>query len=85
MSEIGHNVAPDYADTIASRLQEDYAELVKGATALLDEARGLPKEIHSYEEMGPHATLIERMRDTAARVESAEMAHDDLPRTLTAR
>ena len=70
MSEIGHNVAPDYAETIAARLQQDYAELVKGATALLEEARNLPKEIHSDEEMGPHATLIERMRDTAARIES---------------
>lgn len=70
MSEIGHNVAPDYAATITDRLEQDYAELTKGAQALLEEARLLPKEITSDEEMGPHATLIERMRDTSARIES---------------
>lgn len=70
MSEIGHNVAPDYAATITDRLEQDYAELTKGAQALLEEARLLPKEITSDAEMGPHATLIERMRDTSARIES---------------
>lgn len=70
MSEIGHNVAPDYAETITARLNEDYAELVKGAQALIDEARDLPKEINSDEQMGPFATLIERMRDTASRIKA---------------
>lgn len=72
MSDIdrNHNIAPDYAATITERLEQDYAELVNGARALLDEARALPGEINSDEEMGPFATLIERMRDTASRIKA---------------
>lgn len=70
MSEIGHNVSPDYAATITERLEQDYAELINGARALLTEARDLPGEINSDDEMGPFATLIERMRDTASRIKA---------------
>lgn len=69
---IGHNadIAPDYAATISARLGADYAELITGARGLLEEARALPGEINSDEEMGPFATLIERMRDTTARIKA---------------
>lgn len=70
MSEIGHNVSPDYAATIADRLGEDYAELVNGVRKLLDEARTMPPAINSDTEMAPVASLIERMRDTASRIKT---------------
>lgn len=70
IASIGHNVAPDYAATITERLEQDYAETVRGARALLDEARDLPATINSEEELRPHAVLIERMRDSTARLES---------------
>lgn len=64
---VGHNVAPDYASTITAQLERDYAELLENAGALLAEARTLPKEINSDEEMAPQAGLIVRLRDSAAR------------------
>lgn len=69
---LGHNEAPDYAKTITATLEKDYAELVTGAKALLDEARALPKEIgiDDNDLLGTTANLIKRMRDTDARAET---------------
>lgn len=67
---IGHNVAPDYAEMIAERLQADYAELIKGARGLLDEARALPTHINDDYDLKAHATLIERLRDSASRLKA---------------
>lgn len=67
---IGHNIAPDYAEDVARRLQGDYAALVDGSADLIAEARTLPPVINNDAELTPHATLIERMRDTASRIEA---------------
>jgi uncharacterized membrane protein YqiK len=66
----GHNEAPDYAQTITATLQKDYAELVKGAGDLLEEARALPASIPDGDEstLNTFTTLIKRMRDTTSRI-----------------
>src|SRR5258707_11419091 len=64
---IGHNVAPDYAETVTARLEQDYAELLVNSEALLNEARALPKIVHDEYDLGVYASLRDRMRDTAAR------------------
>lgn len=69
---IGHNVSPDYAETVAVRLEQDYAELLRNAQGLLEEARHLPSEIPDGDEgvLNNFTTLIKRMRDTTARIET---------------
>lgn len=70
MSEIGHNVAPDYAATVTDRLQQDYAEAVRNAEAMIDEARALPPiEPDDERTLGLHSAMIEKMRDTTSRFE----------------
>jgi hypothetical protein len=64
---IGHNVSPDYAATITAQLEKDYAELLSNSAALLDEARAMPKEVTEENQLTSFASLIDRLRDTAAR------------------
>lgn len=67
-----HNAAPDYAATITATLEKDYAEVAATAAALLEESRALPKVIgvEDHEALGATATMIKRMRDTTARLET---------------
>jgi hypothetical protein len=70
MSEIGHNVAPDYAATVTDRLEQDYAEAVRNAEAMIAEARALPAiEPDDDRTLGLHSSMIERMRDSTSRFE----------------
>jgi len=70
MSEIGHNVAPDYAASVTDRLEQDYAEAVRNAETMIEEARALPAiEPNDDRTLGMHSTMIERMRDTTSRFE----------------
>lgn len=64
---VGHNISPDYAATITSQLEKDYAELLTNSASLLDEARAMPKVITEESQLTSFATLIDRLRDTAAR------------------
>lgn len=58
------------AATVQAFLDDEYAQVPTTVSALLDEARELPKVIADDAEMGIFARLIKRLRDEAAKIEA---------------
>lgn len=74
---VGDNRAPDAAKIVTERMAKDYAELVLNVDHDLEEARALPKTVDDDEMMGTFASLIKRLRDTAARIEAFRHAEKE--------
>lgn len=68
--KIGGNQETDYAADEMSRLNMDYRQTLADVTAILDEARALPKEVTSDADVGLYSDCAKKLRDLKVRLES---------------
>lgn len=62
--------APDYSALTVERLAREYAEVIRVADGLLEEARALPPEIDNDDTKALYTHLIKRIRDVTKRLEA---------------
>lgn len=60
----------NFAAHVTAFLEEEYRDLFKSVSELLDEARALPESVDGDAVMGEYAKIIKRLRDTDARAEA---------------
>lgn len=73
----GSNQAPDHAQQVSQRMAEEYAELAKSTTGVLDEARALPESVDDEAALKAFSDVVVRMRDTVGRAEGARIAEKE--------
>jgi hypothetical protein len=71
------NQPPDISEQEAGRLAEDYGELSRNASALLEQARAINGEVTDEATLERFSNVIVDMRDTEARAEAARVAEKE--------
>lgn len=73
----GDNVGASRDRTIEDRLSEDYGELGRATSGLLESARSLGETVENERELEGFSNVIVAMRDAGARAEAARIAEKE--------
>lgn len=66
----GDNQAQSAAERVTEYLQRDYASLLAEVEALLNEARGAPRDVDSDEDATRLGSIVKRLREASTRAEA---------------
>jgi flagellar biosynthesis GTPase FlhF len=74
---IGDNRPTDATESLLGRLGDDYGELTRSASSLLETARSLGETVENERELEGFSNVIVAMRDAIARAEAARTAEKE--------